>query len=126
MAVDVLEGRGADVAIAAVLEASAIVEDSTEDSAAVEVAIAVEPASVTGQMVVLTAITDVTTTVECAGQFVTVSAQLVTVIVVVLKMVLVVRGTEVWDSGKTSEVEVATAGMLRFPVLAAVEMTTVD
>lgn len=54
-----------------------------------------EPVSVavTGHTVVDTATVSVTTVVEWAGQLVTVSGQLVTVRVVVLKMVEVVRGT---------------------------------
>jgi len=54
-----------------------------------------EPVSVavTGHTVVDTAIVSVTTVVESAGQWVTVSGQSVTVRVVVLKMVEVVRGT---------------------------------
>ena len=51
--------------------------------------------SETGQIVVLTAITDVTVVIEFAGQFVTVGAQLVTTISVVLKIVEVVMATPV-------------------------------
>ena len=53
----------------------------------------------TGQMVVEIAIVEVTTTVEWAGQFVTVGAQLVMVISVVLKTVEVVSEGTLLDAG---------------------------
>jgi len=73
--------------------------------------------AVTGQTVVLTAMTEVTIMIDAdsAGQLVIAGAQLVTVEVKVLKMVLVVRETS--EVGRTAEDEY-TAGVLTPGVLA--------
>lgn len=62
-------------------------------------------AAVTGQIVVEIAMTEVTTCIELAGQLVTVGAQLVIVISVVLKMVEVVKGTPAGTEDGASETE---------------------
>ena len=84
--------------------------------------------AVTGQTVVLTAMTEVTIMIDAdsAGQLVTAGAQLVMVEVTVLKMVLVVRETS--EVGRTAEDEytagVLTPGVLTSGVLAPGMLST--
>lgn len=80
------------------------------DCAGVEEAGGTLPASLTGQTVVETAITEVTTLVEDAGQLVIVGAQDVTVKVAVLKIVEVVIWTEDGDTSAVGETSVEDAG----------------
>ena len=84
--------------------------------------------AVTGQTVVLTAMTEVTIMIDAdsAGQLVTAGAQLVMVEITVLKMVLVVRETS--EVGRTAEDEytagVLTPGVLTSGVLAPGMLST--